>query len=156
VAHTKPRQERALSEALVSLEVPCFLPLVPQVRFYGHRKRAVELPLFPSYVFLHGTREQALDALRTKRIAHLIPVPDQARLDHELRQLDLAIAGKATLDPFPYLAVGKRVVVVRGPFIGLEGLVDERLSAWRLVLNVSLLGRATSLEIDASVLEAVE
>lgn len=156
VAHTKPRQEKALGEALLALGVLCFLPLVEHVRYYGHRKRSVLLPLFPSYLFFHGTKQQAVECLRTKRAAQLIPVPDQRLLSHELEQLDRAIAGRAVLDPFPSLAVGKRVVVARGPFVGLEGIVDERLSPGRLILNVSLLGRSTGLEIDASLLEPAE
>lgn len=156
VAHTLPRQEKALAEALVMSGVPCFLPLISHVRFYGHRKRTVEIPLFASYVFVFGTVEQSRDALRTKRVVQMLAVADQTRLDNELSQLDRAIAGGATLDPYPYLEVGKRVVVVRGPFQGIEGLIDERKSVGRLVLNVSLLGRATSLEIDSSLLEPMD
>ena len=156
VAHTRPRQEKALGETLDALGVACFVPLLRQVRYYGHRHRVVSLPLFPSYAFVHGTREQALQSLRTKRVARLIPVEDQAGLEHELLQLDRALVGGAPLDPYPTLGVGKRVVVVRGPFKGVEGLIDERRTPDRLVLNVTLLGRATSLEIDASLLEAID
>lgn len=156
VAHTRPRQEKALGEALVAMEIPCFLPLVSQVRYYEHRQRTVDLPLFPSYVFLFGTREHAYRATSTKRIAQMLLVEDQQRLEHELLQLDLALAGQAVLDPYPYLAIGRRVEVVRGPFQGMQGLIDERRSADRLILNVSMLGRSMSLEIDASLLEVVD
>ncbi|MCC6678458.1 MAG: hypothetical protein IT436_15090 [Phycisphaerales bacterium] len=156
VAHTRPRQEKALGEALTALGIACFVPLVRHIRYYAHRKRIVDLPLFQSYAFLFGTRDHAHQAIRTKRIAHVLPVEDQARLEHELLQIDRAIAGHAAFDPYPFLAVGKRVAVTAGPFRGLEGLIDERRSPHRLVLNVSLLGRATSLEIDASLLEVID
>lgn len=156
VAHTRPRQEKALGDALDALGVACFVPLVRQVRYYGHRHRVASLPLFPSYVFVHGPKEHALLSLRTKRVARIIPVADQTALEHELLQIDRALLGGAALDPYPYLEVGKRVVVVRGPFKGLEGMVDARKSPDRLALNVSILGRATSLEIDASLLEPID
>ncbi|MDX2114095.1 MAG: transcription termination/antitermination NusG family protein [Planctomycetota bacterium] len=156
VAHTLPRQEKALGDALVAAGVSCFVPTVGRVRFYGHRKRRVELPLFPSYVFVHGSRDDALVAARTKRVAQILPVADQAQLEYELRQLDVALSGDAPLDVYPYLAVGRRVVVRSGPFQGLEGVIDERRGEDRLVLNVSLLGRSTDLEIDASLLEPID
>lgn len=155
LAHTKPRQEKSLGESLENAGIACFVPLIRQVRFYAHRKRVSDLPLFPSYVFVFASADERITVLGTKRIAKLIPVADQPKFEHELAQIDLAIAGGAPLDPYPYLEVGRRVVVTRGPFMGLEGLVDTRRSWDRLILNVSLLGRATSLEIDASVLEAV-
>jgi len=156
VAHTRPRQEKALGEALDAAGVACFVPLIRQVRYYGHRHREAWLPLFPSYAFVHGPKEHALQCLRTKRVVRMLPVEDQPGLEHELLQLDRALAGGATLDPYPYLEVGKRAVVARGPFKGVEGMIDERRSPDRLVLNVSLLGRATSLEIDASLLHAID
>lgn len=156
VAHTRPRQEKALGEALIALEIACFLPLVSKVRYYEHRKRVVELPLYPSYLFLHGTREQVLRAASTRRIAQILPVTDQQCLEHELVQIDLALAGQAVLDPYPFLTVGRRVVVIRGPFQGIEGMIDEKHTPDRLVLNVSMLGRSVSLEIDASLLEVID
>ncbi len=156
VAHTKPRQEKALADALVALGISCFLPAVTKVRYYEHRKRSVELPLFPSYVFLQGDGEARLAAFHTNRVAQILAVPDQTRLEHELRQIDLALAGGAILDPYPYLTIGRRVAVSRGPFMGMEGIVDDRRSPDRLVLVVSMLGRATSVEIDASLLEPLD
>lgn len=156
VAHTKPRQEKALAEALVTAGIPCFLPVIPQTRFYGHRKRVVELPIFPSYLFVHADADGRVSTLQTNRVVKVLHVFNQAALEHELRQIDIALAGGAHLDPFPYLSVGRPVVVVRGPFIGLHGLIDERRSWDRLVLNVAMLGQATSLEIDASVLEPAD
>jgi transcription antitermination factor NusG len=156
VAHTKPRQEKALGDSLLALEIACFVPLVRKVRYYAHRRRESELPLFPGYAFLHATREQVIEAYRTERVAQMLPVENQGLLEHELRQLDLALAGGAELDPFPGLGIGRRAAVTAGPFKGIEGTVDERLSSDRLILNVSMLGRAMSLEIDASLLEPVE
>lgn len=155
VLHVRPRQEKAIGEVLGAMEVPYFLPLVPQVRFYGHRKRRVELPLFPSYVFMFGTREQSYRAIETRRIVQVLPVAGQDALEHELRQVEMALAGEIPLDPFPELVEGTPAVVIRGPLRGLEGVVDSRRSPDRLVLNVRMIGRSTGLEIDASLLQAL-
>lgn len=156
VLHTRSRQEKALAEVLSNAGIGHYLPLVRNVRYYGHRRRVVEAPLFPGYVFLEGQREEAYFAVSTRRVASIIEVPDQAALDRDLSQIRLALEGGMVAEAFSYLREGRPVRVARGPFAGLEGVVDERLGQDRIVLGVRALGQATSLEIDASLLEAID
>lgn len=155
VLYTKSRQEKALADTLESAAIEYFLPLYKRVTFYGHRRRVVLAPLFPSYLFLRGTPESKYLAIDTKRVARVLDVRDQDRFEHELAQIHMALAGEAKLDPYPFLERGRRVRVKSGPFLGIEGLVDERLREDRLILIVQMIGHGTSLEIDASLLEPV-
>lgn len=156
VLHTRPRQEKAVRDVLGAAGIRHFLPTIREIKIYGHRKRIVDRPLFPSYVFLQGAREEAWFAVGTKRVAQVIEAPDQERLAHELEQIRRALLGSAVLDPYPFLKVGKRVRVCGGPFKGVEGVVDVRSRQDRLILKVDALGRAVGLEIDASLLEPVD
>lgn len=156
VLHTRPRQEKAVAQMLHAAGVRHYLPTIRQVRRYGHRTRITHRPMFPSYLFLHGTRESAWFATSTHRVARVITVADQGYLINELEQIRLAQVGLAHLDPYPYLKEGRRVRVLSGPFKGVEGLVDIRNRQDRLILKVDALGRAVSLEIDACLLEAVD
>jgi transcriptional antiterminator RfaH len=156
VLQTRSRQEKAVAADLTALGVGHFLPLVKQVRYYGRRKARVQVPLFPGYVFLHGQVDQAYEADRLKRIANILPVSDQQRIDWELRNIHLALGQQANLDPHPYLAVGTRVEVRSGPFQGLQGLVENRDRLDRVILQINYLSRAMSLEIDAALLDVLE
>ncbi len=157
VLHTKSRQEKAVAAALNAAGFSTYLPLLAHVRFYGHRKRRVELPLFSSYVFLSGPREATHLAIATGRVANVIPVADQNRFEHEVRQIRKALDGGAQLHPYSFLTRGRRVRVTAGPFRDIEGLIEEEPGcADRLVLQVQALGRATSLEIDISLLQPVD
>lgn len=156
VLHTKSRQEKVLATDLERMNVPCYLPIVSRMRFYGRRKAMVDEPLFPGYLFLRGTLDQAYEADRTKRVANILPVNDQARMDWELRNLWVALGRGATLDPYPHLKLGRRVVVRSGPFRGLQGMVEERITWNHLILTIDMLGQAVSLEIDGSLLDPVE
>lgn len=156
VVHTHPRQEKALAETLEARDIRFFLPLVRGVKYYGHRRRVTDRPLFASYVFLWGTVDQTYLAVSTKRVARVLPVPDQKRLEHELLQIRLALDGAATLDPYPFLSVGRRVRVTSGPLRGVEGLVLSRPGETRLVLGIHTLGQAVAVEIDPSLLEPVD
>ena len=50
--------------------------------------------------------------------------------------------------PFPFLEVGQRVVVERGPLAGVEGFVTEFKGAYRLVVSIGLLQRSIAAEIE--------
>jgi transcription antitermination factor NusG len=155
VLHTRARCEKAVARSLAAARVEHYLPLRRRVAYHGSRKRIVEEPVFASYVFLRGPREAAFFAVTTKRVANVLPVPDQDGFEHDLRQLRLALEHGADLLPAAYLAVGQRARVIAGPFRGLEGLIEDRRNADRLLLQVAALGQATSLEIDTDLLEPV-
>jgi transcription antitermination factor NusG len=156
IAHTKARFEKAFAFDLLRRETGYFLPLIERVKVSGGKKRRVMLPLFPSYVFFCGTAEDRYAALATNRLCRVIETIDQEGLLTELSALELALAGKAMLDPYPFAAVGKKCRVRNGPFEGIEGTVIERDGSARLVLQVKILGQGASMEIDADLLEPVE
>lgn len=156
VLHTRSRQEKALADELAAMGIASYLPLCRQVRFYGRRKIASEIPLFPGYVFLRGTIDQAYLADRTHRVAAILPVNDQHRLQWELTNLQLALSNQTEFTKHPWLAVGVRVEVRSGPFRGLQGIVQSRTRSDRLILQVHMLGCATSVEIDGALLEMLD
>lgn len=156
VLHTRSRQEKAITKALVAAGIEHYLPLTSRGTFRSRRKCVVAEPLFPSYLFMRGTVEDTYFAFATKRVANVIRVTDQLRFASELHQIKCALENRAKLSPYKYIEIGRRARVTGGPFVGLEGLVEDHARPNRLVLQVAALGRATSLEIDADLLEQVD
>ncbi len=156
VLHTLSRQERAASLAAEAAGGQCYFPTMRRVTYYGHRRRVVEAPLFTSYVFLWGSAEHAYAAVHLKRVAQVITIHDQAQFEQEIRQVRLATEGCAELSPYRFFVRGRRVRVTAGPLEGLEGIVEYLKQQARLILKVHALGRALSLEIDASLLELLD
>lgn len=156
VLRTRSRQEKILTHDLLHRGIDGFLPLVTCTKYYGDRKANVELPLFPGYVFLHGSMENAYAADRTHRVAQVIRVADQPRLDWELSNIHAALSASVPLDPYPYLRAGLRAQVREGPFRGLQGIIEDRTRRERLILNIDILGRAVSLELHGSLLELID
>ena len=156
ILRTRSRQEKILADDLDARGISHFLPLVECVRYYGQRKARVTTPLFPGYLFLRGTLDQAYEADRTSRVAQIIPVVNQVQLNWELRNISVAIANSATLDPYPYLREGLRVEVRSGPFRGLQGVIEHRTKRDRLILQVEMLGRAAGLEVDGGLLDLLD
>jgi transcription antitermination factor NusG len=68
--------------------------------------------------------------------------------EHEIADIRAMVASKARLTPWPYLKVGDRVRVERGPLRGLEGLLLRGAEGTRLVVSVELLQRSIAAELD--------
>lgn len=156
VLRTRSRQEQAAAATTEASGGRCYVPTIRQVKYYGHRKRVSDVPLFPCYAFMWGSVEHAYEAISLKRIVQVLPVPDQAYFEHELAQIRRALEGCAELSPYRFFVRGRRVRVTAGPFEGIEGIVEEGPRQNRLILQVHAIGRALSLEIDASLLEIVD
>jgi len=156
ILHTLSRQEKALAQTLEAMDIPFFLPLRRQVRYHGRQRADVLTPLFPNYLFVRGMPYEVYQADRTKRVANVIQVFDQQRLETEVRNVYLAIIHSGALDPHPFLRKGIRVRVRCGPMEGVHGLIEDRTRDNRLILQVEMLGQATSIEMDGSLLEPLD
>lgn len=156
VLHTKSRQEKALVRDLSVRGVGYFLPLVHRARFHGNRRANVQEPLFPGYVFVRGSLEEAYTADRTGRVSNIIKVADQERMNWQLINLALALHHRVPLDPYPYLKSGIRVEVKAGAFRGLQGFIERRMGFERLILQIDMLGQAVSLELHGAMVEPID
>lgn len=156
VAHTKSRNEKALAQDLSSKDISYFLPMSWKVRRQRGRTIRSLLPLFSGYLFFCGDENQRLEVLRTNRVAKLIEVNDQQKLLTELLQIELALRAGVPLVPHKYLKAGRRCCVIAGPLADLQGIVVTTKNAARLVLQIDMLGQATSVEIDVDMIEPLD
>jgi transcription antitermination factor NusG len=153
---TRSRQEKIIANEFATRGVLHFLPLMNTVRYYNKRKMMVELPLFPGYVFMRGEQHDAYNADRAGRLAQILPVVNQRRLNEELKNIWFALANNADLAHQPFLRKGVRVEVRCGPLRGLHGVIEDRGKRNRLFLQVETLGRSVSLEVDSDLLDVVD
>ncbi|MHC4159719.1 MAG: transcription termination/antitermination protein NusG [Planctomycetota bacterium] len=156
VAHTKSRNEKALAHDLVGRSISYFLPMSWRVRRRRGRKIRSLLPLFGGYLFFCGDENQRVEVLRTNRVANLIAVMNQQKLLSELMQIEHALRTGAPLAPHRYVKVGQHCRVIAGPLTDLQGIVVRARNTTRLVLQIDMLGQATSVEVDADMIEVIE
>lgn len=156
VLHSRTNQERRLASSLHDMDVPFYLPLSRRVVYAGAKRRVEWKPLFPNYLFVRCDLDQVYQADRTKKVSHVLPVNDQVQLETELRDLHMALSHEDQLDPHPLLREGMRVEVHSGPLKGLRGMIAQKTCRTKLVLHVGVLGQATSLEIDGSLLTPID
>ena len=132
-----------------------FLPTYRKEWRKNGRQFRSYLPLFPGYVFLYGTHEERMAALETNLVASVIPVRDQVQLHSDMNRVHRLITSGAPVTPEEMLEPGDPVRISRGPLAGLEGTILQRGKHLRFVVEVRMLGRAVSAEVENWMLEAV-
>src|SRR5437879_7959122 len=109
--YTCSRHEKSVSRQLRQKQIDCFLPLYRSVRNWKDRRKELEMPLFPGYVFVRFVAKDRLRVLTSPGVVQLVsfggvPVPLS---DAELEALRKGLSCRARLEPHPYLKVGRRV-----------------------------------------------
>jgi len=145
-----------LAREMGVMSIEHFLPLNNETRRAGRKKMQIQTPVFPGYLFINSTLDEAYRVDRTKRVVNILDVANQEQLAWELANLRKALQSRAPLRQHGFLKKGKRVSIRSGPFEGVEGVVEDRGHSGRLVLQVHVLGKATSLEIDMSLLDPLD
>ena len=155
VAHTKPRQEKALARDLLRSSTPYFLPMYEAKKQSRGRSWKTMLLLFPSYVFFCSDEPGRMKALESGRIANMIPVQDQTALVAELSSLKRVMEAGLGMDPYPALKTESRCRVRSGPLQGMEGQVLRRQGKAKFIVTIAILGQGASVEIDGNELEPI-
>src|SRR5207245_3032015 len=124
-AYTSPRHEKRVAQQMEGRQIHCFLPLYKSVRRWKDRRKQLELPLFPGYVFVHMALRDRLQVLQVPGVARLVGfdgTPAALPAD-EIETLRASLLRDVEVQPHSYLAVGQRVSLRSGPLAGLTGIV---------------------------------
>jgi transcription antitermination factor NusG len=142
---------------LIERRIETFLPLYRSARQWKKSCPVVlELPLFPTYVFVRIARNARGVVLSMPGIISIVgsskdpwPLPDR---DIEVLRLGMQ-AHK--VEPHPYIRIGERVRVKSGVMAGVEGILTRKKNEFRMVLAFDAIMRSVSLEVDVDDLEPV-
>jgi transcriptional antiterminator RfaH len=156
VLHTRPRSEKGLARRLLARSTAFFLPLHQRQWKSRGRLFRSQLPLFPGYLFLHGDTQARLAALETNLVATCLPVTDQHQLHADLVRVHRLIREGEPLTPEERVGPGTPVEIVGGPLTGLTGKVLSRGKKLRLVVEVQLLQRGVSVEIEQWMVQVLD
>jgi transcription antitermination factor NusG len=149
--HTRAHHEKSVAEQFRGREISYFLPMYTSVRRWKDRVKILQLPLFAGYLFVKVFPSQFLDVLRAHGVARLVGFSKPEPLeDSEIQQLQSWSSLPTGVAPHPYLRIGQRVRVCRGPLTDVEGILIRKKNLFRLVVAIDLIQRAVALEIDAA------
>jgi transcription antitermination factor NusG len=147
---TKPQHEKRAVQVLDFKGFQTFLPLHKSRRQWSDRKRTLDLPLFPGYVFCRFTPAQRSRVIASPNITSVVGVGRRPApvADDEIQAIQTMVASGLPVEPWQYLQVGQRVRIDGGSLDGLTGLLVQEKNALRVVVNVSILQRSVAVEIS--------
>jgi transcription antitermination factor NusG len=70
--------------------------------------------------------------------------------DEEMAALRAGLSERLRAQPHPFLTVGRRVRITRGPFSGLEGVLQRKKNSLRVIVSVELIQCSIALDVDAA------
>lgn len=148
--YTKSRHEKVAEINLNNRGVTTFLPLREVVSRWKDRNKTINVPLFPSYVFVKIGFMDMHKVMYAKGVLKVVgcndtPVPVPAEQVEAIRTL---VQSKLKYDPYPYLDKGREVLIKNGPLQGVIGKIMEKRSKHRFVLAIDLIKRSVSVEVD--------
>lgn len=154
--YTKSRHEKYIAKRLIERHIECFLPVKTIQRKWKDRKKNVDFPLFPGYLFAKIPLSEKNSILKIKGAICLVgnpnPVPvDQIQIEAVMRFIESDIA----FDPYPELQKGTAITVKNGPLKGITGILVEKKTSYRLVVNLDIISSSVSTEIDVADIEPV-
>jgi transcription antitermination factor NusG len=155
---TWPRHEKRVATELQSKELEVFLPLMPVKRRWSDRSQTIQVPMFPSYLFVRilETADKRVRVLSTSGVTNFvgvggtgIPIPE-----NEIESVRSVLARGIPVQAHPFLNVGQRVRVRGSSLDGLEGILVAVNDDLSLIISIQLIQRSLSLRISGYQVEA--
>lgn len=149
--YTKPRNEKKVTERLTEKGFEVYCPLIKTVRQWSDRKKKVQLPMFPGYVFVRVSeieRPYILQDYGVLNFVFWLGKPAIVR-DKEIEAIrEIAVHGNEISIKSESFEIGQLVILPDGPFKGMSGMVDQ-LDKSNMIVLVEQLGCKVSFKYNA-------
>ena len=149
---TMSRHERLVAQQLENQAINTFLPTFTEIHRWSDRRKQVELPLFPGYLFVHAVLSSSVrrSVLFARGAAGFVtmggePLPVQ---DEQIEDVQKLVASKLQFQAHPFLKVGQRVRIRGGSLDGVEGILVRCNGGNRLVISIDAISRSVALRIE--------
>lgn len=156
VLFVKPRTEKKVGEYCKLYGIDFYLPMREQTRVVQRRKTVVSMPLFSGYVFVRLLPSQKLQLQQTNLLVRILEPSNPRKMLRDLVMVRRALRANPTLTPAKPLTKGRLVRIISGPFQGIEGRVARLTAKMKIVLNIEMIGQATAVEIESSIIEVLD
>jgi transcriptional antiterminator RfaH len=158
VLSTKTRSEKQVYNRLIQSGVEAFLPMYITIRQWSDRRKKVELPLFPSYIFVHITYKQFLVALNTQGVFKYVSFEGLPAIvpQRDIDNLKILLSGHPDLEVSNRdFRPGQKVKVVFGILKDLTGELVHCGRAKRLLVRIECIDQNLLVKIPANYLEGI-
>lgn len=159
LVYTKPKQETVAQQQLEQQGYATYLPMIMNAKRRNGRRRYVNEPFFPRYLFIHldQTTDNWAPIRSTIGVSTLVrfgqmPTPVNEEIIEAIRGRENSDGLQRVEDE---ISKGVNVRILEGPMVGLEGVFVARTGEQRVMLLLELMGKSTRVQIDMEAIEVV-
>jgi transcription antitermination factor NusG len=153
-----PAMKSTYPKRWVQRRIETFLPFHRITRRWKKSLPVVlELPLFPTYVFVRIRPEAKGSVLSVPGVLSIVGSAREpwSLPDTDIEGLRLRILER-TIEPHPYLNVGQIVRIKAGVMTGVQGILVRKKNDFRVVISLNAIMRSVAVEVDVDDIEPVE
>jgi len=127
------------------------------VRIWKDRRKNLQFPLFPGYLFIRGGLEHRARVLNSPGVCKLIAWSGKAAVisEEEIATVRALVDGPLPVEPHEYVCSGQKVRSVEGALEGVQGILVRKKNSTRVVVSVGLLGRSAAVDIGLHAIEVI-
>jgi transcription antitermination factor NusG len=153
--YTNPRAEKLVYQRLVEDEIETFLPLQKTFRVWSDRKKLIEKPLLPSYIFVNTIAKHFPQIYKIKGVVKLVSFEGKpvSIPKNQIDNLRLLVDSDADIEvTSENFAQGDNVEVISGSLVGLTGELIKIGSKNRVVIRIDRLDQNLVVKIPKAFL----
>jgi transcription antitermination factor NusG len=154
VIQTKPKNEKKVFLQICQKGIETFLPLIESIRYWSDRKKKLQVPLFPNYVFVYGNEEERVRAI-SETYGALRYVMFQKKpaviSEQEIQNIKISLkAPERVKIEHINISEGDLVEITDGLFKGLTGFITQIRGNYKVVVNIREIGASFSVQLNNS------
>ena len=155
---TWPRYEKKVAAELHNKAIEVFLPLQAELHQWSDRRRTVDLPLFPNYVFVRIPErlDTRIPVLRTNGVSTFVgmrgagtPIPES-----EIESVRTVLRRGIAWQNYPFPRAGDRVRIRGGSLDGVEGILVGKTDERSLIVSINIIQRSLAVRVSGYRIEA--
>lgn len=160
VLQTRPRNESVVQRQVQARSIETFLPQIEKIRIWSDRKKKIQEPLFPGYVFVHGSEDERVSAISGTAGALKYVFFEGRPAEVSEREImlirdSLKEPEKISLEQMK-ISRGDEIVVTHGVFKGMKGRVNEFRGNYKLTVNLEELSYSFSIILSLGEVELLK
>ena len=152
VIYTFPNLEKKILKELVKKSITAYLPMQRVIRQWSDRKKELHIPLFPNYVFINTTEKERGNLYNINGILKFIVFGGKPAVVSNDEIENIMRFENSAFEVEPNLVQGDDVMIINGPFTGLQGKLFSKRGKNRFGIQLKSINQSLSLEVCTSCL----
>ena len=150
--YTNPRFEKKAHERLLLNDYESFLPLITTIRQWSDRKKKVQVPLIPGYIFVKIDKNKLINVLPIPGVINVLKHLGKPAViqDYEIENLKILLedSSKFNIIEESNLRKGDSIIVEKGIFKGLIAECIKLNGKHRVIVRIQ--GIENIIEVNIS------